>query len=110
MSEKEIQNAILIALSEIPCCRVWRQQSGTFIDPHRKGRRIKVGVPGMADIGAIYRGVAIQIEVKDHRGRQTDVQKRWQAWVERAGGIYRVCRSVEDAMSAIEEAKKKFID
>lgn len=106
MPEKEIQNAILIALSEIPGCLVWRQQSGTFLDPHRKGRRVKVGVPGMSDIGAIYRGLSIQIEVKDVKKRQSDVQRRWQAWVERAGGIYRVCRSVDDAIKIIEEIKK----
>lgn len=74
---------------------------------------IKIGMPGMADIGAIMPvavtpemvgrtiGVAAQIEVKTATGSQASAQKTWQQAVEYRGGIYRICRSPDEALGTI---------
>lgn len=71
---------------------------------------IRVGMPGMADIGAIMPvtvtpdmvgktvGLAVQIEVKTPTGTQRPEQKTFQQAVEYRGGIYRLCRSPDEAI------------
>lgn len=83
---------------------VWRQQVGAFRAYDDPRRVVSVGLPGMADLGAIVAvtitpdmvgqtiGVAVQAECK-HGGRQSAAQAGWQAAVERRGGIYRIVRS-----------------
>lgn len=109
--ETRIQNQILERLSrEGYLC--WRQQSGTFRALH-SDHIVKVGLPGMADIGAIIPviitpdmvgrtiGVSAQIEVKTATGRQRPDQAVWQKAVEYRGGIYRICRSPDEALGII---------
>ena len=43
---------------------------------------------GSADISATIRGRSVKIEVKVGRDRQSDAQRRYQAAVEQAGGLY----------------------
>ena len=53
------------------------------------GKYIKgSGTKGTADISSIINGKSIKIEVKIGKDRQSEVQKKYQADVERAGGIY----------------------
>ena len=106
-TEKLIQNQILVRLSREPDTLVWRQNVGLGDMVNRDGstHKVKYGVPGMADIGGICSGIAIQLEVKTATGKQTEKQVKWQKAVERAGGIYAVCRSVADAEAAIQEAR-----
>lgn len=64
-------------------------------------RFIRFGLPGMADIGGILGGRAVEVEVKAAFGRQTEDQKNWQRAVERAGGIYILGRSLEGVIDQI---------
>ncbi len=91
---------ILIELSRIPHSLWWRQNAGLFrtVD----GRRIvRASVDGVADILGCYRGAFYAIEVKAGGDRQRDTQRRFQAAVERAGGIYVIARSVEEAIAGV---------
>jgi hypothetical protein len=109
--ETRLQNEILCALSEAGYL-CWRQHVGLFRAMH-SDHIIKIGMPGMADIGAIMPvtvtpemvgktvGLAVQIEVKTATGSQAAAQKTWQQAVEYMGGIYRICRSPDDALGII---------
>jgi hypothetical protein len=98
--ETDIMRRILVALSELPNSLWWRQNTGVFRSFN--GREvIRCGIPGMADIGGMLRGLAVQIEVKTPLGRLSLEQKRWSAAVERAGGIFLCCRDPTDALQAL---------
>ena len=79
----------------------WRQNVGGFQD--RTGRLVSFGVLGLADIIGIQpeTGRFLAIEVKRCDGRQTERQRRFQARVESAGGLYILARSVEDVKKKI---------
>ena len=47
---------------------------------------------GTADISATIRGRSVKIEVKIGKDRQSDEQRKYQAEVERAGGLYYIAR------------------
>lgn len=100
MSEQAIQAQIMLAVSKLPGIIIWRQNTGKFKTDD--GRWIMCGVLGCPDIIGCYRGRFIGIEVKTKVGRQSDQQKRFQAAMERSGGIYILARSSEDAMSELE--------
>jgi hypothetical protein len=59
----------------------------------RKDRGIK---PGWPDVQFIYQGRFYGIELKIGDGKQSDYQAQRQAEIERAGGVYVICRSVEE--------------
>lgn len=62
---------------------------------------ITFGLPGSGDILGASAGRPLSVEVKDATGRQSDIQKRFEAaWV-RAGGIYLLVRSPEEAVAAL---------
>lgn len=60
------------------------------------------GQRGTADISAVIRGRAVKIEVKI-KDRQSDDQKRYQADVEKAGGVYLLVRSFEEFKQWFDE-------
>ena len=109
--ETRVQNACLLATGDHPDVLAFRQQSGVFRSMDGD-RVVKVGLPGMADLGMIVPmkitpdmvgktvGVAVQPEIKTRRGRQAEDQHTWQAAVARSGGVYRLLRSA-DAMHAL---------
>lgn len=107
--ETNLQNNILLALSQaghLP----WRNQVGVFRSYDDPNRIIKIGTPGMADIIDVVPvtitpdmvgktvGVAVAIEVKTATGTQRKKQEDFQKAFEKRGGIYRIARSVVDAI------------
>lgn len=102
MSETVLVNQIVAALGSRPGVLVERQNTGAFYD--RDGRLVRIGTPGRADIRVCAHGLFIEIEAKSPTGRQTPAQKAWQGYVERAGGIYVLARSVEEAVTAVDRA------
>ena len=50
---------------------------------------------GTADISATIRGRSVKIEVKIGADRQSDAQRKYQADIERAGGLYYIARDFE---------------
>ncbi len=101
--ETEIQNAIRVKLSEIGFVR--RNNVGKFYTPD--GRPITIGIPGEADLTLFQNGgKTVFIEVKTDAGRQSKIQRKFQAAVERLGYEYIIMRSVDDARRYIEKVKK----
>lgn len=54
------------------------------------------GTQGTADISATIDGRSVKIEVKHGRDRQSEAQKKYQADVERSGGVYYVSKNFDD--------------
>jgi hypothetical protein len=50
---------------------------------------------GTADISTTIRGRSVKIEIKQ-KDKQSDVQKQYQAAIERAGGVYLIVRNFDD--------------
>jgi hypothetical protein len=56
------------------------------------------GQKGTADISATIRGKSVKIEVKK-KDRQSEDQKKYQAAVEAAGGVYWICHNFDEFLS-----------
>jgi len=54
------------------------------------------GQKGTADISATIRGTSVKIEIKIGKDRQSEDQKKYQADIERAGGLYWIVRSFDE--------------
>ena len=78
---------------------------------YREGKKIAVGegykqlpgkwtpgqsTKGTADISATIRGRSVKIEIKYGRDIQSEVQKQYQASIERAGGVYIIVRTFDE--------------
>lgn len=96
MSESDLVQAILVEFGARPDLRIWR--ANVLVAQDRNGRVIRAGIKGQADISGIMRpsGRRIEIECKTSTGRQSKEQKRWQAMIEWAGGLYILARRIED--------------
>jgi hypothetical protein len=113
-SESEIQKRILLAIGTRDDLLIMRRNVGFARDPV-SGRAIRFGTVGEGDLQGVLRvacncgrifGQAVALEAKTATGRQSDAQRLWErAWTRR-GGIYAVVRSVEDAVDALERAKR----
>ena len=113
MSETDIQNAILIALSDAGYL-AHRQHVGTFRTLYGN-RTVNVGQTGMADIAACVPvlitadmvgqtiGAYAEIEVKTLTGKQRTAQKLRELAVKKRGGVYIVARSPDDALDKLRK-------
>ncbi|AYJ85761.1 hypothetical protein D3Y57_06980 [Sphingomonas paeninsulae] len=119
-SEKAIMNASLVEVSSLPETLAWRNNTGMAWQgiqrPVRKGqtlivqagmvvlmeaRPITFGLPGSGDILGVNAGRAFALEAKTLTGKQHETQLRFQAAFERAGGLYGVFRSEEEALAIL---------
>ncbi len=98
-AERDIQAEILIAITALPGAFFWRSNTGAMRSAN--GATIRFNRPGTPDILGVWRGVPYGIEVKTATGRQSPEQRKWQSMWERAGGVYTVARSVDDALRAM---------
>lgn len=116
-SEKAAQNDILLDMSSWENTFVWRNNTGMAwqgervkahpgamvkVEPGmvilRNGRPVKFGLEGSADIIGVSGGIAVAAEVKKQKtGRQSEQQGRFErAWT-KAGGLYMIVRTEEEA-------------
>ena len=71
------------------------------------GQYIKgTGTNGTADISLTIKGKSIKAEIKIGKDRQSEAQKKYQADIERAGGIYIIVKDFDDFINFY----KKFIE
>ena len=99
MREQLIQQQILARLGALPGLTLWRNNSGALVD--QRGQLVRYGQPGSADVLGVASpsGRLVALEVKRPGGRQTDLQRAWQAMVERHGGLYLLVTSVDQAVA-----------
>lgn len=96
MLEKYIQKTILEYL-QYRRYFVWRNNSGAF--KNDSGGFYKFGDLGSPDIFLVKNGCIYGLEVKNEKGKQSHNQKTWEEGFTKAGGIYKVVRSLEDVQS-----------
>ena len=101
MTEKQIQNAILREFGTRPDMRLWRQNTGVGF--YGKGRTVRYGLPGAADLtGILAGGYRLEIEVKSDTGKQTPEQETYAMIIANQGGLYILARSVADVYRALD--------
>lgn len=103
--EKDIQRSILNYLEKRGVF-AWRNNTGALVMPETRShqrRFIKYGMPGSPDIIAVIEGYFVGLEVKDHTGKQNENQLAFQARLFRAGGIYFVVHTMDEAIEAVED-------
>ena len=126
------ETAILRSILDYLAARhvlAFRMQTGADMREYKgKKRRVRYGVPGMADILAFaadilafatvkinpslncklllpalpIRSLTIWIEVKSATGKQSELQKSFQRQVEEHGHLYVLARSIEDVEAALK--------
>ncbi len=102
-SEATILREVLLAVGSRPDCLAIRRSVGTARDP-LTGQVLRFGLEGEADIEAIVRGGRVVfLECKSATGTQRPAQRAFQARVESLGAAYRIVRSAEEAIQAVEE-------
>ena len=90
---------------------LWRNQTGALPAVGRAGKvypvKFGLGVGG-ADLVGLLKGSGrfFALECKTLRGKQTPEQRAWAQAVEGAGGFYRVVRSQEEALEALDAAAR----
>lgn len=102
MSEKSIMDAIMVSVSKLSDTMVWRNNSGLLYT--KRGTPVRASVPGAPDLIGIRKGRFIGIEVKTEKGRQEASQIRFQSVCEKAGGLYVIARSPEEAVRILLDA------
>ncbi len=102
MSERDIQRAIILALSEEfhPAGVFWTNDTAAAWSMDTK-RVVHSGCKGAPDVVGCLCGRFIGIEVKKATGRQSDDQKRSEQAILKTGGISIVARSPEDTIRGI---------
>ncbi len=111
MREAELQDRIRLALAQLEGVVLWRNNVGVgYVGQQRTPVRYGLAV-GSADLVGLVRtdggwGRFIALEIKTERGLVTDDQARWLRLVQRLGGYAVVVRSVEEAVAAVEAARR----
>ena len=69
--------------------------------------RRRITAPGTADwCGVVQGGRHIELELKTRTGKLRNLQLDRARRVTRLGGVYAICRSVQDVADAIERARR----
>lgn len=100
METQDVTVPVLIAVTALPGAHFWRQNAGVYrtMDGHRT---VKVTANGIADIMGCFRGRGVAIETKSKGGRLRETQRNFRAAWEKAGGLYLIARSPEEALAAL---------
>lgn len=108
MKERTIQKQILVALSAKYAGRSIWWTNDTGVAKSMDGKRtIRFGLVGSPDVLGCLDGQFIGIEVKAPTGQQREAQAKFQRAFEKAGGIYILARSPDEAISLIEAALRR---
>jgi hypothetical protein len=91
-------------------CKRWpdglwvRRNVGAAGFPTKAGgfQMVQFGMRGMADIQGIWRGIAWELEAKMPGEGQSAAQIKWQAAVEKSGGIYIVFNDIGLLLSEVD--------
>lgn len=94
-------NLLLIELGSRPDLgRYWKNNTGVA---QADDRFIRYGLPGSPDIiGLTHKGLWVGIECKTGSGRQSQIQKNFQAMIEQNNGVYILARDINEVLHKIE--------
>ena len=92
---------VLVAISQLPGACFWRQNCGLFLTLDGKRHVHATSQDGLGDIMGAYFGRPVCVETKPRRGKQRKSQVIFQKNWERAGGVYIIARSPEEAVGAL---------
>lgn len=97
---QKIVDEILLAIGSRADGRAWKNVTGTARGWN--GNVIAFGLKGSADVFAIKApaGRLYCFEVKTGNATQSKEQKAFEKMITRFGGVYAVCKSVNDALTA----------
>ena len=103
--ENDIQNTAMALIQHEFGHRItmFRANSGLARSVHNENR-IKLAPKGTADIVMCAFGLYVEMEAKTPTGVQSEQQRKRQAAVEKAGGIYILFRSPEEALALLTAA------
>ena len=100
--EARLLHAIRLALGDDPRVVLWRT-TPVAPDPSQPRRGLPPGWPDLCGVVAPS-GRWLAIEAKSASGRVAPEQAAWGALLTRMGGVYAICRSVDDALAALDRA------
>ena len=96
MKESVIQRAVMDYLQWFSINhKIYWFRSGAGHIKTEQGHYFKTGRPGCPDLSCIYKGVYWGIELKGPKGRQSASQKKAEAEIVAAGGVYKIVRNLE---------------
>ena len=113
----QVQFPAMLAVGQRNDVLLWRQQSGVFRQMEAPHTPVRVGLPGIADVGMVVSvtvtpemvgktiGVAVQAEMKTTTGRQSEPQRSWQRAVQHRGGVYAVIRSADEMTQLVADVQ-----
>lgn len=102
-SEAQVLREVLLAVGSRPDCLAIRRNVGKARDPI-SGQVVTFGLEGEGDIECLLKGGRyLYLECKSATGRIRPAQERFMARIVALGGAYRVVRSAEEAVAAVEE-------
>lgn len=103
VTEKAIQDGILLASGDLVYLRIWRANVGKA-RPIGSNRVVMFGVRGQADLtGVLACGLRVEVEVKTPIGRVSKDQRRYLEMIERMGGVAVIARSVDGFLARIQD-------
>ena len=99
---QDVTQPVLVAITALRGAIFWRQNQGTFRT--MDGRRIvsATSISGVVDILGAYRSRPVAIETKTRTGTLRKTQKTFRENWMRAGGVYLVVHSPQEALMALE--------
>ena len=97
-----LTNDLRVALSEKYGRDAFLQRVNVIAMATTTRGMVKSCQKGTADLLGVISGYAVAIEVKAGKDRQRESQKNFQECWERAGGVYLICRSVQETMEALD--------
>jgi hypothetical protein len=109
MIESEYMRRLLArSATELPSVRLFRRNVGAIKMPSR--RVFRFGIPGQCDLYGYERGSgrALEIELKNVRGRLTPAQERWRDWCREWGVTWILCE-VRDRDSSPDETVTRWL-
>jgi hypothetical protein len=102
-SEAQVLREVLLAVGGRPDCLAIRRNIGKARDP-LTGQVVTFGLEGEGDVEVLLAGGRyLYLECKSPTGRLRPAQERFAARVAELGGAYRVVRSADEAVAAVEE-------
>jgi hypothetical protein len=104
-AESAFEVALLREFGGAPDLLIMRNEVGLFYT--RDGRPVRIGSPGSPDLVASVSGVWLGLELKSETGRVSEDQARWHEAARQRGALVEVVRTVDEARTAIEQARRR---